>query len=85
MADKSNDSPGPGRPTMFDEKLPRSSFTAPNGLIEFLKRAGRQNTVSGGIRVVIGELVKKDEKYRDLMRQLEEDGYDVGNIFDEPY
>ncbi len=83
MAKKNDDTPTVGRPTMFDEKLDRNSFTAPNGHMEFLRRVGRQNSISAGIRVVIAELVNKDERYKQLMRNLADDGYNVGNVFDE--
>lgn len=76
------ESAGPGRPTMTKggRPLARSSLTAPEGYLEFLKRAGGENTVSAGVRRIVEDLVAKDERYARLMRQVRDEGHDIGNL-----
>lgn len=65
---------------MFDEKLPRSSFTAPEGYMEFLRRLGGEKTVSAGIRRAIETLIELDPKSQAIARDLQAEGADLGDL-----
>lgn len=80
MSKKKTEAPVVGRPMLFENKLTRSSFTAPTGHMEFLRRLGGERTVSAGIRQAIMRLVSLDPASKKIIHDLEEEGYDMGDL-----